>query len=496
MKHYVLIEKNYANSCIFVILVLYLHTKKTINRVYTMLESITVENIFCFKNSTTLSFLAGKERNRILDERYCGFTTVNKQNILKQVYLYGNNGAGKSKFLRSFWIFRAILLQSRQEKIEKLPYHPFAFDEECLKKPSRVSAVFNVGESRYRYSLSWNETKIVEEIIEQLKAQTSLVLLNRITDENNTVSFDDNRKLALSSSDKDIFKREVLFNSSMLSYVATKNIENPILNEISSYLYNGFQFVNLNAVNLPEMLPDGRDESKQKFKKVVLNILQSVDSNIRDYEVYDVKPELPQEILEMFKDKPEMISAFLKSLPKHAVNTFHDVHADKWMPLPLDEQSEGTLEILRLLVVMNEAVLKGRMVILDDFSSGIHRMTLREILKFFLGVDQFGQFIIATQDYSFLESDLVRRDSVRLAVKNEFGVSTIENLSLKDIHKNLSLPKYLATNNKYMQLPKLNRDFFEKAVELFKQIDASGNFESAIKPVEPVELSIDFENGD
>ena len=89
---------------------------------------------------------------------------------------------------------------------------------------------------------------------------------------------------------------------------------------------------------------------------------------------------------------------------------------------------------------MNEAVSNGRMVILDDFSSGIHRMTLREILKFFLGVDQYGQFIITTQDYSFLESDLVRRDSVRLAVKNEYGVSTIENLSLKDIHKNLSLP--------------------------------------------------------
>lgn len=461
-----------------------------------MLESITVENIFCFKNSTTLSFLAGKERNRESDDHYCGFTTVNKQNILKQIYLYGNNGAGKSKFLRSFRIFRAILLQSSKEKIEKLPYHPFAFDEECLKKPSKVSAVFNVGESRYRYSLSWNETKIVEETIELLKAQTSLVIFNRITDENNTVSFDDKRKLELSSSDRDIIKREVLFNSSMLSYVATKNIENTILNEISSYLHNGFQFVNLNTINLPEMLPDGRDESKPKFKKVIMDILQSVDSNIRDYEVYDVKPELPQEILEMFKDKPEMISAFLKSLPKHAVNTFHDVHADKWMPLPLDDQSEGTLEILRLLVVMNEAVSNGRMVILDDFSSGIHRMTLREILKFFLGVDQYGQFIITTQDYSFLESDLVRRDSVRLAVKNEYGVSTIENLSLKDVHKNLSLPKYLATNNKYMQLPKLNRVLFEKAVELFKQIDASDDNESAIKQVGPVELSIDFENED
>ena len=58
-----------------------------------MLESITVENIFCFKNSTTLSFLAGKERNRNTDEQYCGFTSVNKQNILKPSYVDEDTGS-------------------------------------------------------------------------------------------------------------------------------------------------------------------------------------------------------------------------------------------------------------------------------------------------------------------------------------------------------------------------------------------------------------------
>jgi AAA15 family ATPase/GTPase len=203
-----------------------------------------------------------------------------------------------------------------------------------------------------------------------------------------------------------------------------------------------------------------------------------VDTNIRDYEVYDVKPELPQEILDMFKDKPEMISAFLKNMPKHAVNTMHEVHAGKLIPLPLDEQSDGTLEILRLLVVLNDAVSNGRMVILDDFSSGIHRTSLHAILKFFLGIDQFGQFVITTQDNGFLGSDLVRRDSIRLAVKDEYGVSTIENLSLKDIHKNLSLSKYLLTNNRFGQLPMIKPEIIERAVDLFNQnanIDANSD---------------------
>ena len=265
--------------------------------------------------------------------------------------------------------------------------------------------------------------------------------------------------------------------------MSTKNIENPILNEIAQYLRNGFRFVDLNSVNLPDRLPDGRDESKKKFKQVILDVLESVDTNIRDYEVYDVKPELPQEILEMFKDKLEMITAFLKSLPKHAVNTMHDVNAGRLIPLPLDDQSEGTKEIMRLLVVLNEAVSKNRMVILDDFSSGIQRMSLREILKFFLGIDKFGQFVITTQDYSILDSDLVRRDSVRLAVKDEYGVSTIENLALKDIHKNLSLPKYLSTNNKFGQLPDIKPEVIEKAIDAFNQIATEADIDEIFRVV-------------
>ena len=361
-------------------------------------------------------------------------------------------------------------MRANKEKTIELPYFPFAFDDECLSRPSAVSIEFNIEETRYKYSLKWNATRIVEEKIEQLKSQTSLILLIRVIDEDLNVTLDDNRKLGLSSDDKDIIKKDVLSNSSILSYVPTKNIQNSILNDISNYIKNGFRFVNLQNVNLPDRLPDGRDDSKKKFKQVILDILSSVDSNIRDYEVFDVKPELPQEIMEMFKDRPEMITAFLKSLPKHAVNTLHKVQREKLMPLPLEAQSEGTKEILRLLVVLNEAVSMNRMVILDDFSSGIQRITLREILKFFLGIDKYGQFIITTQDNSLLDSELVRRDSVRLAVKDEYGVSNIENLALKDIHKNLSLPKYLSTNNKYGQLPNINSETIEKAIDAFKQI--------------------------
>ena len=74
-----------------------------------MIESLTVTNFYCFKERTTILFTAKKERNRMLDNNFCGFTTQNKINILKLVFLLGNNGAGKSKILSALMHYSILL---------------------------------------------------------------------------------------------------------------------------------------------------------------------------------------------------------------------------------------------------------------------------------------------------------------------------------------------------------------------------------------------------
>lgn len=81
--------------------------------------------------------------------------------------------------------------------------------------------------------------------------------------------------------------------------------------------------------------------------------------------------------------------------------------------MPLSEQSDGTKEILRFLIVLDEAIRKEKTIILDDYSSGVQRNTLNQLLKFFLGAAQNAQLIISTQDYSLLDFDIIRRDSIR-----------------------------------------------------------------------------------
>ena len=104
-----------------------------------MIESLSVTNFYCFKERTTISFVAKKERNRVLDNEFCGFSAKNKINILKLIYLLGNNGSGKSKILYAFTTLKYLITNIRERDDELLRYKPFAFDDVCLNTPSKIA---------------------------------------------------------------------------------------------------------------------------------------------------------------------------------------------------------------------------------------------------------------------------------------------------------------------------------------------------------------------
>ena len=41
-----------------------------------MIESIALENFYCFNERTEVSFVAGRERSRTMDEMYAGYAEV------------------------------------------------------------------------------------------------------------------------------------------------------------------------------------------------------------------------------------------------------------------------------------------------------------------------------------------------------------------------------------------------------------------------------------
>ena len=109
-----------------------------------MIESISITNFYCFNETTTVSFVAGRERNKDTDELYNGLTEQNRVNLLKMVYLYGNNGAGKSKLLMAFDTLKELVTVMRDDKTDRLPYHEFALDPtKGGHRPSEIDMVYH-----------------------------------------------------------------------------------------------------------------------------------------------------------------------------------------------------------------------------------------------------------------------------------------------------------------------------------------------------------------
>ena len=227
-----------------------------------------------------------------------------------------------------------------------------------------------------------------------------------------------------------------------------------------------------------EELPDDSSEYHRQLKKVICSFLKSVDTNIMSYERLKVEVEYPLDLLNKLKSLPEKEQLELRALlrmdeDKHIINTFHRLEknaATRRGRLPLAEQSEGTKEILRLLLVLNDAIKNKKTIIIDDYSSGIQRDTLNRILKFFIGASNDSQLIISTQDYSLLDFDVIRRDAIRFLVKDDAAEAHIDSINLSLLHKNSSLRHYVSKMNLYKQIPEMNDELFEELLLLYKSL--------------------------
>ena len=109
-----------------------------------MIEKLTVKNVFSFRDLTEFSFLATSERARPGFEHIKWYTVSNRKKLLKAVFLFGNNGAGKSNFLEAIQLLRLFVLNRRDSKSEAeetLPTVQFKFESKYRALPSTISII-------------------------------------------------------------------------------------------------------------------------------------------------------------------------------------------------------------------------------------------------------------------------------------------------------------------------------------------------------------------
>lgn len=440
-----------------------------------MIESIAITNFYCFNEKTRISFVAGRERNKATDGLYNGLSTQNRVNLLKTVFLYGDNGAGKSKLLLAFDILQHLVTTTREDKTDPLPYFEFALNPYKEKGlPSEIELEYHFDGQRYRYLIRWTEQAILEERLTLIKIVTEVELYHRWYDDEQKVSkVAFGRGMNMDDNAAYVIKTGLLRNNSVISIISGANIYNKVLHDQLSFFRNGFELVSLSDIDLGDMLPDGKMEDGRELKKVILALLKSIGSNIVNFEKIPLPKRLPGVIRSRMKNMNEeermMIQEFLDMSPDYAVKTYHDIGWRRPQPLDLEDQSEGTKEILRLILCMHEAIAEHKTILLDDCINGIHPKTLEQLMKFYLGASYDSQLIIASQNFSNLDDAMLRRDSLRFVVKNERGESRVEQMNLGDLHKNQNLRMQVENSERWGVKPSIFERILEDAIYEYRK---------------------------
>lgn len=409
-----------------------------------MIEYIALTNFLSFKERTEFNLRATKEKPRGTLTGEDWWTDVDGTKILKAAFLLGNNGSGKTNFLNCLSVLNELITVSKESKVStryRLPDMTFKLSEETKNAPSAIEVAFHTAGYLYTYYISWTRDHIVEERLarqEGKKKERTLYTRGFSEDKDIAeVNFPNNSPIAASV--RELINQNILKNSSVISIYDSKNFECEDIRNVYSY----FQYSNLWNVKkyeLAAMLASRSTESL--LKPILLSILKEMGSTICDYKVDTLTFEIAddeRDFLLTRMSEEQYRSRFpgdKRTVQKLQFGYKVEGKEDKeWLPENLE--SEGTLEAIRLIIVLFDCIWRRTPIAIDECAQSIHPKALEFILSFFLKSSVTAQVFIASQALVLLKWESLRRDALRFFEKDKStGISSFTTINNRTLHRN------------------------------------------------------------
>ena len=228
-------------------------------------------------------------------------------------------------------------------------------------------------------------------------------------------------------------------DTSVISIYDNKNFECEDIRNV----YNYFRYVdlwNVKKYDLATMLAKRSNESL--LKQIILSILRDMGSTIRDYKVdtltFDITEDERDFLLTRMSEE-EYRANFPgdKRIVQKLQFGYRVVEKEEMVWLTESLESEGTLEAIRLIIVLFDSLWRRTPIAIDECAQSIHPKALEFILSFFLKSSDTAQIFIASQALVLLKWDNLRRDAIRFFEKDKAtGCSSFTTINNRTLHRN------------------------------------------------------------
>ncbi len=362
--------------------------------------------------------------------------------LLKSCVIFGANASGKTNVIHAINVLKNLILFShKNQKGDKFYYVPFKLDDNYIGKPTKFEIVFIQKGIKYKYILSHDREKVIEEKLYYCPKNKISIIFERT----NTNDY----KFVRQKAKQRFIAERTLDNVLYLSNATKEKCE------LTTDVFDWFneKLLTIGPADYPFNKNYTADlmNSDKSLKKFILNSIIESDIGINDISSESKKmefhdEELPDKIKNAFRTIIQEIESTVKdNLEKNfddpfqtvLINTYHRGFSkekkEKRVKFELDEESEGTNRLFSLIGYWTEAILYGKIIIADELDTKLHHYLQTYIIGMFHNPkinDNNGQLIFTSHNFLLLDQELFRRDQIWFTEKDfKKGVTDLYSLN-------------------------------------------------------------------
>ena len=387
-----------------------------------MLVEFRIKNFRSFRDEATLSLVASRDRN---NEETNVKATGNKSvpRILRAVAIYGANASGKSNLVRAMQLLRGIINDSATLQAgQTLNVQPFRLDPITSVKPVEYEITFLLDNVRYQFGFTLTEHKILSEWLIVYKTIQPATWYERKFDER--IQRYDYKFSAQLLGAKAVWSEATRENALFLSTAVQLNSEQ--LRPVFNFLTRELVVFENGVAPVPDFTISHIAQNKANS---VLEFLSAADIGIADIALKTQQAISSGVRIDAATGQVELVPTQQREI---SVPTFEHKAKSGSAVFDFQDESEGTRKLFALAGPIFEILERGQVLIVDELDRSLHALLVRQLIGMFQNpvLNQKGaQLVFTTHDTSLLAGELLRRDQIWFAEKDEDQASRLIPLS-------------------------------------------------------------------
>ena len=415
-----------------------------------MIISFSVENWMSFRDRTTFSMVASRERQHGKRVPKLG---KYRTRVLPIVAIYGGNASGKTNFFKALSFAKTLVVEGTKPD-SLIPTETFLLDAEEKSRPSRFAFELLIDETIYNFSFAVTQKMVLEERLVKITSTSEKVLYDRR---------DGNPDFDVSLA-KDPFLH--------FAFRGTRDNQLFLTNSVSQNIDNFRPVYDWFKDRLVLVAPDSRFGSFEFFDEehplytAMNEMLPWLDTGIAHLDSEEIplenisipeplKTELQEEVKEgrsahLVRENPAdriVITREDGELIARRLVTYHPKSDGTKVRFEIRQESDGSLRVIDLLPAFIDlsAQVSQRVYIIDEIDRSLHPLLIRQLLETYLdscSEETRTQLLLTTHNVMLMDQQLLRRDEMWAAERDESGVSSLFSFSeYKDVRYDKDIRK-------------------------------------------------------